>query len=126
MEETMKRRLVLLAIMLIGAGAVPAVAQKAKSDPRPLKGVRTEEIPLYRSVEEFMRLHPGSGLSRKLVSTGTAQKTPLSAPHMTLLGKGNGDALTPLGLSPIRVERSENGTARWINGALGTVAVPSG
>lgn len=120
----MKERLLLLAITLFGLVTIPTSAQKRTVDPRPQPPLRVEDLPPFRSIEEFMRDRPTENPLRRMVSRGIVTPTTLPSP-ITMPINGLKSIPSPMGAA-VRIERSENGAARWIDGPLGTMALPTG
>ena len=86
-----------------------ALAQKPKTDPRPLQGLHTGTIPHYDSMQQYLRAHPpeAGALVRLGATVGKAGLTTASASAPS--------AMTPLKPSSpsSTLQRAENGTVRW-------------
>jgi bacillolysin len=106
------RRVVSLCFAVLLMSAM-VYAQKPSGDPRPLSGLDATSIPTYKSVQEYMAAHQGGNLLSAAQVVGIAQRTMLAAGVPSIaLKKTQQD-------SPrLNIERSPNGTVRWLEGAL--------
>ena len=106
------RRIALLSITVILATAL-GFAQKRSADNRPLAGLDATSIPTYKSVQAFLQAHPTSDLLSAARRVGSARLVPLAtaSPAHPLQS-------TQQLIPQLKVDRAQNGTARWIEGQL--------
>ncbi|QXD14199.1 M4 family metallopeptidase [Rhodocaloribacter litoris] len=116
-------------VLLLALILVPeSPAQKSPVDPRPLTGLSPEAVPRYASVEAFLAAHPGrQDLRAGATLAGTAVLDRQVLGSLSLHTGSNLRAALPThpnGLTGLHLERSPNGTLRWLRGSLGQVNLP--
>ena len=106
------RRFVFLSFTVVMAIAV-GFAQKPSGDPRPLTGLDASSLPTYKSIQEYLQARQSQSLLSAARVVGSAQKVPLAS------GTLSNSLQKTQQLNPqLKIERSPNGTVRWLEGEL--------
>ncbi|MGB3541759.1 M4 family metallopeptidase [Rubrivirga sp.] len=99
--------------LLVAVLSVGAQAQTLTDDPRSLTGLDVSSIPVVHSIEEFQSLRSG-----RLEAAATTSRPGALIPFSTVSRQSLGPTRGGPTSTPIRLERAENGTVRWLEGEL--------
>jgi bacillolysin len=105
-------RLFFFSLLLFLATATSS-AQKPAGDPRTLTGLDASSIPTFKSIQEYLQAGRGQRLLSAARVVGSAQPVPLAAGIPGTLTQQSRPTNPQL-----KIERSPNGTIRWLEGEL--------